>query len=87
MTIAPTAPGPEDLQGTATGSTCAAGRTMTYRYHWAKQKADGSWDRWSYTGQTLPAARVKIGETWRVRAQASDGVTTSAWKIGSSATI
>ncbi|MEN6642666.1 MAG: right-handed parallel beta-helix repeat-containing protein, partial [Armatimonadia bacterium] len=87
VAIAPTAPGPEDLVGTASGSTCAAGRTITYRYHWARRKADGTWEAWSYTGQTLPAARVKIGETWRVRAQASDGVTTSAWKIGSSATI
>ncbi|MEN6642912.1 MAG: Ig-like domain-containing protein [Armatimonadia bacterium] len=87
VTIAPAAPGPEDLRGTATGSTDADGGTVTYKYQWSKKKADGTWDAWAYTGNKLAASNVKIGDTWRARAQAYAGASYSPWKIGSSVTV
>ncbi|MEN6643053.1 MAG: Ig-like domain-containing protein [Armatimonadia bacterium] len=87
VTIAPTAPGPETLTVTASGSTDADGDSLTYKCQWAKKKADGTWDAWGYTGNELAASIVKIGDTWRVRAQAYDGASYSPWKIGSSVTV
>ncbi|MEN6642914.1 MAG: Ig-like domain-containing protein [Armatimonadia bacterium] len=87
VTIAPAAPGPEDLRGTASGSTDADGDAVTYKYQWSKRKADGTWEAWGYTGNKLAASNVKIGDTWRVRAQAYDGSSYSSWKIGSSVTV
>ncbi|MEN6545889.1 MAG: Ig-like domain-containing protein [Armatimonadia bacterium] len=87
VTITPAAPGPETLAGTASGSTDADGDAVTYKYQWAKKKADGTWDAWGYTGNKLAASNVKIGDTWRVRAQAYDGASYSSWKIGSSVTV
>ncbi|MEN6404020.1 MAG: Ig-like domain-containing protein, partial [Armatimonadia bacterium] len=83
VTIAPTAPGPENLTATATGSTDANGDTVTYQYQWSK-KTGTTWSAWGNTGQTLAASNVKIGEIWRVRARAYDGALYGPWKAGSS---
>ncbi|MEN6545890.1 MAG: Ig-like domain-containing protein, partial [Armatimonadia bacterium] len=87
VTIAPAAPGPEALTATASGSTDANDDTLTYKHQWQKKNPDGTWAAWSYTGRTLAASNVKIGDTWRVRAQANDGASYSSWKIGSSVTV
>ncbi|MEN6643054.1 MAG: Ig-like domain-containing protein [Armatimonadia bacterium] len=87
VTITPAAPGPETLTGTASGSTDADGDAVTYKYQWSKRKADGTWEAWGYTGNKLAASNVKIGDTWRTRAQASDGTLSSPWKIGGSVTV
>ncbi|MEN6545901.1 MAG: NosD domain-containing protein [Armatimonadia bacterium] len=87
VTITPVAPGPENLTGHASGATDVDGNAITYRYQWAKKKADGTWDRWSYTGEVLPKARILLGETWRVRAQAYDGALYSPWRMGPSTAI
>ena len=86
VTIAPTAPGPEKLTATATGSTDANGDSLTYKYQWSK-KIGTTWSAWGYTGRTLAASNVAIGDIWRVRAQALDGTSGSPWKTGSSVTI
>ncbi|MEN6643929.1 MAG: Ig-like domain-containing protein [Armatimonadia bacterium] len=87
VTVTPAAPGPEALTATASGSTDANNDTLTYKCQWSKKNADGTWAAWSYTGRTLAASNVKIGDTWRVRAQANDGASYSSWKIGSSVTV
>ncbi|MEN6644398.1 MAG: FlgD immunoglobulin-like domain containing protein, partial [Armatimonadia bacterium] len=86
VTITPSAPGREPLTGTATGSTVANGDTLTYQYQWSK-KTGTSWGAFGYTGRTLAAANVKVGDIWRVRARAFDGALYSAWKGGSSVKI
>lgn len=86
VTIAPTAPGPEKLTATATGSTDANGDSLTYKYQWSK-KIGATWSAWGYTGRTLAASNVGIGDIWRVRAQAFDGALGSPWKVGSSVKI
>jgi len=86
VTIAPTSPGPEKLTATATGSTDANGDSLTYKYQWSK-KIGTTWSAWGYTGRTLAASNVAIGDIWRVRAQALDGTSGSPWKTGSSVTI
>ncbi|MEN6302723.1 MAG: Ig-like domain-containing protein [Armatimonadia bacterium] len=87
VTITPSAPGPEQLRATATGSTDSEGHALTYKYQWQKKNPDGAWAAWGYTGRTLAASNVKIGDTWRVRAQAYDGTLYSPWKCGSTVTI
>ena len=74
LTLNPSAPGKEDIKTIVGGSTDANGDKLTYQCKWAKQNSDGSWATWSYTSRTLPAAQVAIGQTWRVRARAYDGI-------------
>ncbi|MEN6547906.1 MAG: FlgD immunoglobulin-like domain containing protein, partial [Armatimonadia bacterium] len=74
LTLNPSAPGREDIKTIVGGSTDANGDKLTYQCKWAKQNGDGTWGAWSYTSRTLPAAQVAIGQTWRVRARAYDGI-------------
>ncbi|MEN6400613.1 MAG: Ig-like domain-containing protein, partial [Armatimonadia bacterium] len=83
VAISPTPPGPEELRATASGSSDVNGDAVTYQYQWSKKAADGSWEGFTYSGQTLAAANVHMGETWGVRARASDGSLYSGWTVAS----
>lgn len=94
---APTAvgifPGPvvgtdKDLRVEARGSTSTAGTRVTYRYQWSVSTNGGStWGPWGVNSNRLPKSNLAAGQMWRAQAQATDGVSTSAWVIAKPVTV
>ncbi|MEN6547047.1 MAG: clostripain-related cysteine peptidase [Armatimonadia bacterium] len=83
VAVTPETPGQQDLTAEASGSTDANDDMVTYQYQWAKADGAGAWERWSYTGNVLPASKVSVGECWKVRARAYDGRNYSDWLTSS----
>ena len=84
VVVTPDDPGDGDsLTAAASGSTdIDAGDTVVYRYEWSKSSDGIVWSSWGHPGQVLPGSLTRVGEHWRARAQASDGMASSAWLVG-----
>jgi hypothetical protein len=79
--IAPTTPGTDDdLTATATGATDADGDAVSYDYQWARSTDGGTtWEAWGYPGVTLSRTQTALGDSWKARGRAYDGMTYGAW--------
>lgn len=94
VTIAPDpAFATSSLRAAASGSTDADTvddvDTVSYRYEWSKQRADGTWGAWDYpsTNGLLTGVTLHHGEIWRVQALATDGTFDSAWSTPKQVTV
>jgi len=89
VTVNPATPTTTDpLVANASGSTDADGDAIAYLYQWAKSLDGGTtWQPWGNDGSPLDPAQTRKNETWKARAQAFDGATTSPWVESSAVTI
>jgi ABC-type transporter MlaC component len=77
VAITPAAPHfTSNLAVTVTGATDADNDPLTYDYQWSKwEVATSTWGAWGFDNENpLSAANTTLGDQWKVRARAKDGV-------------
>jgi M6 family metalloprotease-like protein len=76
------------LRASAYGGGDPDGDTRTFQYAWSMWNGTG-WTKWGYVTTTGKLERValKVGQRWRARARAFDGLLYSGWRISPTITI
>ena len=77
----PTVGEPDELHGVAM-ATDADGDAVTYEYEWQRNGASTGHDT-----RTLPAGTLTAGESWSLKARASDGIAWSDWAESAAVTV
>ena len=72
---------PDELHGVAM-ATDADGDAVTYEYEWQRNGASTGHDT-----RTLPAGTLTAGESWSLKARASDGIAWSDWAESAAVTV
>ncbi|MGE5530731.1 MAG: M6 family metalloprotease domain-containing protein [Bacteroidota bacterium] len=76
------------LKVTAYGGGDPDGDTRTFQYTWSRWNGTG-WTKWGYVTTTgkLEGVSLKVGQQWRARARACDGLLYSGWRTSPTITI
>ncbi|NPV47695.1 MAG: hypothetical protein HPY69_12105 [Armatimonadetes bacterium] len=85
--VTPTSPRDGDkLTATASGATDPDGDTLTYRYQWYKSTNGVNWVQ-GPAGRFVDPSLTEVGQYWRCRARAFDGVTTGPARLSATVQI